>query len=378
MNNPAANHPRATTHRESAPLNTREPTTLNPELDVKFNGVIQYIDSTRMIASRGFQLFESLDSGTSWTSLGTAPVAMHHRCRSWIPLLRRFCRAQIGNVVLLDESNLLFFAADKVWRYDLETRRFLHSAPLVGRRPLTICRTGDSELYYGEYRRNFERTPTHLWRTGDSGKSWEAVHRFTNIRHVHGVFHDPFTDSLWVTTGDDDEECGLWQSTDGGVTMTRIIGGSQQFRAVHLLFREDAIYFGSDTPREKNHLYRLHRKDHSVERLCEVDNSVFFATDVGGTMCFSTACEQSDINRSPYASVWASTNGDDWSPIVRMTKDGWPSPWLQHGHIRFPTGIQRPDRLCFTTMATNLHETVLCVGMNAEQAYETETNSKAA
>lgn len=145
---------------------------------------------------------------------------------------------------------------------------------------------GNAEVYYGEYRSNSEREPVHIWSLEKDGRKWKSVWHFENIRHVHGVFHDPYTDSIWVTTGDMDQEAGIWRTDDRFISLCRVVGGSQQLRAVQLLFNKDYVYFGSDTPDEKNFIYRMDREGKNLENLTPVGSSVFYGCKVGKKLFF--------------------------------------------------------------------------------------------
>src|SRR5690606_32225381 len=117
---------------------------------------------------------------------------------------------------------------------------------VVGSRPMALCTVEDT-VYYGEYRSNggfsgdSERTPIHVWRS-TKGDTFEKAWQFTNVRHIHAISHDPFTNRIWVTTGDRDEESALWYTDDNFATLHKFIGGSQQYRAIQLLFTEAHIY----------------------------------------------------------------------------------------------------------------------------------------
>jgi len=73
-----------------------------------------------------------------------------------------------------------------------------------------------------------------VFRSHDGGRNWEVVWTFAGIRHIHTVLANE--DEIWVTTGDLDEECGIWVTRDEFRTMDRIVGGEQRYRAVQLLF----------------------------------------------------------------------------------------------------------------------------------------------
>ena len=63
-------------------------------------------------------------------------------------------------------------------------------------------------VLWGEYWANRERTEVHIVCSCDQGRSYEPVKTFSpgQVRHVHGVWQDPFEDGYWVLTGDEDKD----------------------------------------------------------------------------------------------------------------------------------------------------------------------------
>lgn len=321
-------------------------------------GIVHWVDGRHMVASRGLQLHASDDSGRTWRPLGRVPVSAAQRAKSLTATTRRFFRSHVGHVIPVRDESLLILAGNRFYELDLSRLSFRdQSAQLVGSRPLALARASSTELYYGQYERNRERRPVSVFGSFDGGRTWSDVHEFRGVRHIHGVFHDPFEDCFWMTTGDDDHESALWRTDDRFKTVERVLGGSQQTRAVHLLFNEQYVYFGSDTPREPNFLYRLNRRTGAVEQLQAVGESVFFAAKVGSWLMFSTACEPSPVNTSQEAAVWGSPDGENWTCLQRRRKDFWPSLAMQHGQFWFPAGSGDTDRIWVTALAVEGHGT---------------------
>jgi hypothetical protein len=231
----------------------------------------------------------------------------------------------------------IVFAGRDIWTMVPGSTQLEWVAQIVGSRPLTVTSDGNS-LYYGEYRRNEERRPVQIWAACRKGYDWQAIYSFEQVRHIHGVFHDPYTRGIWTTTGDFDSESGLWWTGDGFFNVVKVAGGSQQYRAVQLLFSRDAVYFGSDVPAERNYLYRLDRESGVVSVLTEVGGPVFFGCKVGDYLFFSTVVEPCKEGRLRYAEVWGSYGGEEWCCIRSYKKDLWPMKLFQYGQVRFPLG----------------------------------------
>lgn len=325
----------------------------------KLFGIIHYIQDQMCFASRGNRIYSSYDGGNSWEHLFSIPLPLSQHIQSLFYLTQRFFRMGVHHLTCIQDHTLVLLAYGKIYIYNLK-KRLLNPecALIVGSRPLSLCKTNTHQLYYGEYRGNLERTPIHIFKSLDGGRQWQPVCQFTNVRHVHGIFHDLYDNKIWVTTGDNDEESGVWMTCDGFCTIEKVVGGNQQTRAVQLLFSKTHVYFGSDTPLEKNYIYRIEKKTGKLEKLQGVESSVFWGCKVGEYLFFSTAVEPSNVNKCRDACIWGSKDGEQWKCVARFRKDFWPKKLFQYGQILFPSGENNTDYLWFTPFATEKHLTV--------------------
>jgi hypothetical protein len=323
------------------------------EADVRtLRGEVLYVGPEQVWLARGRHLLVSRDDGDMWRAAGRLSLGPTRRLAFSTRLGRRLTRAGIHHV--FPEPGVAF-AGRHIFRRDSDAGRdptrtgptFRPVAAVSGSRPLCVAADGVG-IYYGEYLRNSDRGPVRVWGSRDEGRTWEPLHTFDRVRHVHGIHYDEWTGALWVTTGDEDDESAIWRTSDGFETVERVTGGSQQLRAVQLLFTADHVYFGSDTPREPNHLYRLRRADGHVERLQAVGSSVFYGCRVGTHLFFSTAAEPSDVNSTQRVEIWQGESGEVWSRIRCYTPDVWPSRLFQYGQVTFPAGPGDGRRLYFT------------------------------
>lgn len=312
---------------------------------------------TKVFLARGFRLWESTDGGSSWERLPPLPVAPLWQLAGGSRWLRRMLRVDEHHWQVLPSGRHVVIVAGAIYR-GRTTEPWVCSALLTDHRPLALAQTLDGGLYFGEYRRNPERSPIAIWQSHDEGVTWNPVWTFQGVRHVHGVFNDPYTGALWVTTGDTDTESGTWVTEDGFKSLEKLIGGNQQTRAVQLLFTKTHVYFGSDAPREKNFIYRMERKSGRVERLQEVEGPVFWGCKVGEHLFFSTVVEPTSISLTKHACIWGSKDGESWRKVADFRKDFWPMRLFQYGQIRFPTGENNTGYLFFTPVATEKHGTI--------------------
>ena len=328
-----------------------------------FDGIVHHA-GPRSYASRRGVIYCSDSGGRRWKPLTRLPLPLLQRIRSSGRLQRRLWRAAVHHVAPLSSGALAVFGYRAVYRID-SAGRCIGVSALRGSRPLCVCVEGDV-IYYGEYRANREGSPVHVWASRDRGATWRPVHRFLGVRHVHGVFSDPHDEALWITTGDSDRAAGIWRTRDRFGTVERVAGGSQQTRAVQLLFTRKHVYFGSDAPASVNHIYRLRRADAAIERLQKVEGPVYYGCRTGGRLFFSTACEPPTLRETRDVAVWSSADGSRWQRLAVFRKDRWPARVFQHGHVLFPAGADAPDAdgVWLTPVATGGDQRSLKIGLD--------------
>lgn len=301
-------------------------------------------------------------NGRYWASFFELPVNFVTTLLLSVPLVPRLLRLGIHHFVAANDKEVILFNKSL---YKASKGSLQLPAPIVGSRPLFLCHV-DGNFYYGEYRGNKEGTPVHIWCDEIESDAWYSVWTFNNVRHVHGVFYDEYTSSIWVTTGDSNEEAAIWNTEDNFKTLEKVVSGSQQVRAVQLLFTSSHVYFGSDAPDEKNFIYRMHRDGSNVEQLQEVSSSVFYGCKVGESLFFSTAIEPSKVNKSRAAEVWRSDNGKEWYLYTSFKKDLFSMKYFQYGQVLFPSGKGDDKYLYCYLLATEGHGKTIKFLINLE------------
>lgn len=304
-----------------------------------FNGKILWHQDDHLLGSFGKNLYWSEDNGNNWNPCGQFDMPFKYAIQSLHRLTRRLFRQDVHHAVSLSSNKRFLICAYRGFYLFDRLKKSLKRLPSAwrGNRPLTFC-AHNGQVYYGEYRPNPERSPVSVWHSDDDGKCWQAAAKLQSVRHIHGVFHDPYSNEFWVTTGDHNSESAIMRSNDNFKTLEKIISGSQQTRVVQLLFTENHVYYGSDAPEEKNYLYRLSRQDNTVEKLCATGSSVFFGFSNHTGLFFSTAIEPSRTNLSRKSEVWFSANGESWQNILSFQKDFLPMRYFQYGQVQFPSG----------------------------------------
>ena len=181
----------------------------------------------------------------------------------------------------------------------------------------------DGAAWFGDYLRNAERGPVHVYRLPPGATRAEIAYTFPAgaVRHVHGVYADPADGSLWCTTGDRDGECRIVRSSDGFATVEQIGAGDETWRAVCLAFRGDAVYYGTDAEFRTNAIYRIDRQSGRRDRLGEADGPVWYGARLADWLIFGSTAEECPSNTSGQAALWGVGPSDELVRIQGFDKD---------------------------------------------------------
>jgi len=319
--------------------------------DKKIKGSILFNNSVLLYKFKKGKILTSCDQDISWNIKEQLPETSSIDNLAYrFHFLSRLLRKGVHHFYPIDKETSCFIYNKRI--KIVSKKNTVLDLPLQGSRPLSF-EIIDNKIFFGEYRSNPERTPISVFSIDlNSEPSLQKAYTFYNIRHIHGVYKDPYTSSIYITTGDQNNESAIFRSSDNLKSVEKVLSGSQQTRAIKLLFDSHFIYFGSDTPNEQNHLYKLNRETKNVTRLTEVGSSVFHGCKVGDWLFFSTAIEPSNVNKTKYAEVWASPDGNDWRCILRLKKDVFPMKYFQYGQIFFPKGPGDDENLWLSPFAT--------------------------
>lgn len=299
-------------------------------------GICLWWGQDYLIRAVGRRIDVSDDNGASFTTVSYLDFGYKKNQILSSKLGSRLFRLNPKHCVRLNESEFILLAANIIFLLNVTNSKVRRLSTISGKRPLRMAFDG-SAIYYGEYLGNPERRPINVYKSQDMGRSWEICHTFTGIRHVHGVYHDKKTDSLWITTGDYGSEAAIWQANLDFTEVDRVLSGSQQTRVIDLLFNSDQIIYGTDAPDDQNHIYRLNRITNDVVELAAVEGPVFHAFDSQSASYFSTACEPSIAKKYTHAVLYRYCDGHV-SEVTRFKKDIWSMKYFQYGQILFPSG----------------------------------------
>jgi len=197
-------------------------------------------------------------------------------------------------------------------------------------------------LYFGEYFMNPDRRAVRIIRIPAGGKELAIAYQFPPglIRHVHGVHRDRFQpERIWVSVGDRNGECYLYWTDDEFCNLSQVGDGSQVWRAVGLMFTQDKLVWGTDSPHQQNHFVSLDRHSGKLEIGQAVRGTVWYSGVTSDGVYFAgTSVEKGPGVTTNQACVLISSDASRWKTCARFTKDWLPMPLFKWGTISFPTG----------------------------------------
>jgi len=233
-----------------------------------------------------------------------------------------------------------------------------------GTRPLHITAAPSGSLYWGEYFDNASRGEVHIYASTDHGATWNVAYTFVkgSIRHVHNIVHDPWQDCLWILTGDYGNECRMLRASCDLSRVDVVLQGNQQARAVAAVPTKDGLYFSSDTPLERNYIYRLDSQA-KLWQLAPIDSSSIYGCRVGTHVFFSTMIEPSEVNADRMVRVYGGNleKPEQWQSLLSWEKDMWPMGLFQYGNAFLPDGNNATPYLALTTAAVKSEDAVTSI-----------------
>jgi hypothetical protein len=315
-------------------------------------------DGDILYASRGYSLLCAKVTPTSAANLAWQKVANFsppwwRNISSSNRLGARLCRDGFHAMAVLPSQAIVAAVPGAIITLSPGASEFHITHSITrGTRPLHIAAIPGGQLFWGEYFDNAARDEVHIYSSRDNGATWNIAYTFSrgSIRHIHNIVHDPWQNCLWILTGDYGDECRILRASYDFSQIDGVLKGNQQARAVALVPTEDGVYFSSDTPLEKNFVYRLDRQD-TLEKLAPLNSSSIYGCRVGESIFFSTMAEPSPVNTSNEVSIYAGAHNKEWRDLLSWQKDFWSMRFFQYGNAFLPDGDNSTEYLAVTTIA---------------------------
>jgi len=336
------------------------------EVDRRCRGVLPHFFQDGVLwATRGNRWVRSTDLGRSFEVVArhsTGPQRLVSRVRA----IDRFAHVSPFCVVPLADGALAF-SGRGMSRWRRGTDHFQPLAGPVDFRPMRrgVCPAPDGSVYVGEYRHNGgevpagPRDPVHIWRW--DGTTWTVAWRFPagTVRHVHAVIAHPNNpDAFYVCTGDTDAESKVWRTTDRFETLEPWLEGGQHTRTCDLIFHDNAVFYGIDSPLETSGVCVV--RDGEQTRLCDTPGPVYYGgRNEVGHLWFGTSVEVGPSVTTDRVHLFASRDGGRrFSDAFSRRGDRTP----QLSAILFPRGVVPGNAVVFSLRATWRWEGQMVVG----------------
>lgn len=301
-----------------------------------------------------FKLYDTLN-GYSLLHQFSLPNKKFYNTLSKVRILERLFHCEARWAVPINSTEALISTNTGIYCVNCKTGIHVHESVSVQGKPLAVTVLQgiagfDDSIVVGDYTLNPEREPVSLYQR-DVGGNWHCAYTFpaNTVRHVHSVFADWKTQKVYILTGDNDSESGIWVAEDNFKTVKPLLVGSQQYRACQMIAQEDLILYMTDAPSEKNAIYQV--VDGRAEMLAELEGTCIYGAVGDGIGVFSTTCEPDAHakNRLDYwlsnkpgkgidgrcISVFTLTSDGTKECVARFEHDGLPLRLFQYGTVTF-------------------------------------------
>jgi hypothetical protein len=316
---------------------------------------IEWAEEKEYILSRRNQVFRSYDLQPPFQHIGSFPAPRWKKTVTQSRLAQRLLRWMYYNIVKLPDDEL-FVAFDKSigvirnGKVELLDSQMSHAFRILRG---GIAVDGRGNVFFGEYFPNLERGPVRIYKYDKTSQKLNVAHEFPPglVRHVHGVFYDPYSNDLWCTTGDIEGECRIMRTHDGFETVEVVGSGEETWRAVSLAFTGQAVYYGTDAEFLQNVLYRIDRSNGNRRELASVSGTVFYNHKAGNDLFFGSTAEMCPSQKEATAEVWRIGSNDECERILSIPKDMYHRILFMLGTIHFPCGPGLPNDIFFHAVA---------------------------
>ena len=330
---------------------------------------MHWVDEKLMYLSKGTNIFESDLLGANKKkiiNLNIGDIGARKYFFSKIKLLSRCFRLFVSHVEITD-NYIFVLGFSHIFIYCKFNKLLLRKEKLIGKRPLVIESIND-QLFYGEYHSNSKRNGIGLFSISLENGT-KLLKKFYKVRHIHGVIMDPTNkDILWITFGDRNNECKIIKFSIRTSEIEVIQEGSQQSRSIGLLFQKHKLFWGTDTPIEKNNFYCLDLINNKLINLGALSGSVFSLAEFNDYFLITTAVEPSNVNTSLYSQLYVFyKNNDDITPIKSLyyeKKDYLNMIFFGYGQLLFPKNMKNSPYIYIYKYALKGHGKTIIMSQN--------------
>ena len=261
-----------------------------PEITIKETGwrgkALLQLQDGRMIAYDKGQLL-IYNAGDPSKRKIQLPLSFLKKCLCKWRLAERVLHMDVRWAVETDAEHVLILFENSVFCLSLSNGTLQKEPCSFRGKPFSVCQYHD-KLLFGDYGLNPERSPVNIY-CRDSGGRWKTIYTFPAgcVRHIHNIV--AWGERIYILTGDEDSESGIWYTDDEFATVKPFLRGNQQYRCCQMLPTPDGLFFVTDAPSEPNWLYCA--REDAVQRMDGIDGSCIYGAAANDYLVFSTTVE---------------------------------------------------------------------------------------
>ncbi len=227
------------------------------------------------------------------------PAPFFKRIILRIRIIERIMHFDVRWGILVSKVDMLILLGTNIFRLNIGSGNFNLEFKLNNTKPLSVYRIKNIKgfedgILIGDYSSNKKRKNVCIYmRTVDKEGSpvWKTVYTFQpgKIRHIHGFATNYDKSGIYIMTGDEDKESGIWMAKKGFEEVKEILVGQQQYRCCQLLANAEGIIYLTDAPSEDNHLYFYDSK--GLKKISEIYGTCIYGTHWKKFLFASTVVE---------------------------------------------------------------------------------------
>jgi hypothetical protein len=309
---------------------------------------VEWAEPGSYLLSKRNRLYHALELKLPLRRLGDYPAPKWRCAATHVRPLQRALRFLYYNVLKLGGGEVFATFGHQVGVFRGNRFHLLDGIE----RPHRVLRgaaalDGNGDVYFGEYHFKKNDYQIHIYRYTPGDSRVHVVYRFApgQVRHVHGIYFDPFENCLLCLTGDRGSECRIIKSRDGFNTVETIGAGDESWRAVSVQFTDRSIFYGTDAEFRTNHIYRVDRSDGKRADLGRVNGPVYYSKAAGGELFFAVTAELCPSQTDRAATLWRVNNESTLAHVASFEKDWLSTTYFMPGTLHFAAGPGVPGEL---------------------------------
>ncbi len=215
------------------------------------------------------------------------PLSFIKACLCKWRLTERMLHMDVRWASETDDGHVLILFEDSVFCVNLSNGMLQKEQCNFRGKPFSICQYED-KLLFGDYGLNPDHLPVNIYGRNPDGR-WQTLYSFPagTVCHIHNIIYSE--GRIYILTGDEDSECGIWYTDDEFITVKPLLRGNQQYRCCQMIQTQDGLFFVTDAPSESNWLY--YASENEVKQMEEIDGTCIYGTKDNDYLVFSTTVE---------------------------------------------------------------------------------------